>query len=45
MAWNLDQSVQRSKPKQGLEALGEHFYHVTVVGKKLLTNKIYRRFL
>lgn len=45
MARKSDKSVQGSKPYQGLEALGEHFYHVTVVGKKLLTNKIYRRFL
>jgi hypothetical protein len=44
MARNLDVSVQGSKPNKGLEARGEHFYQVTIVGKKLL-NKIYRRFL
>lgn len=43
MARNPDVSVQGLKPN--LEARGEHFYQVTVVGKKLLYNQIYRRFL
>jgi hypothetical protein len=45
MARHQDKSVQGSKPKKGLEARGAHFYQVTVVGKKLLSNQIYRRFL
>jgi hypothetical protein len=44
MARKLNASVPESKPQKGLEARGEHFYQVTVVGKMLL-NKIYGRFL
>lgn len=45
MARNQDISVQGLMPEKGIETLGEHFYQVTVVGNKLLSNQIYRRFL
>lgn len=45
MARNPDVSVQGSRPNKGLEARGEHFYQVTVVGNKLVSNQIYRSFL
>lgn len=44
MARSRKESVQGSKPDNGLEIRGEHFYQVTV-GKKLVSNQTYRSFL
>lgn len=43
MARNPIESVQGSMPRQGLEAQGEHFYPITIVGKKLVSNQTYYR--